>query len=313
MRNIGSVQDATQAQVFGEFLVSRGIRNQIEREAEGQWTVWIYEDDQLAAAEAWLSQFRAAPNAPEFRAAVTEAAKVRQAEAEDLAAYRKRIRTRQSLFPKFGGYGVGVLTYALIAGCVLVAALSRLGDDHEFLRRLFIGDPMVPGTQFLPEVRKGEVWRLFTPIFIHFGPWHLIFNMLWLYQLGCMIEARKGSLYFAALVAVIALCSNVAQYYFGGRFSFHGITMFVGNLGALFGGMSGVVYGLAGFVWIRGRLDRASGLFLDPQSVTILLAWLVFCYTGYLGPVANTAHVVGLVVGMIWGWASASLAPRRPG
>jgi GlpG protein len=113
-----------------------------------------------------------------------------------------------------------------------------------------------------------------------------------------MIEARQGSGVLAALVAVIALCSNLAQFYY---------THY-----PYFGGMSGVVYGLAGYAWMRGKYDRASGVGLDPQSVTILLVWLVICYTGVIGSVANTAHLVGLIVGMVWGRVSAFWASRKP-
>jgi GlpG protein len=76
--------------------------------------------------------------------------------------------------------------------------------------------------------------------------------------------------------------------------------------------MSGVVYALAGYVWIRGRYDRASAVGLNQQSVTILLVWLVICYSGVVGPVANEAHVVGLIVGMLWGRISAYFALRKP-
>ena len=78
------------------------------------------------------------------------------------------------------------------------------------------------------------------------------------------------------------------------------------------GGMSGVVYGLAGFAWMRGRNDPASGVGLERQSWTIMLIWLVLCMTGFLGRIANTAHVVGLIIGVIWGWVSAYHARRRP-
>ena len=76
--------------------------------------------------------------------------------------------------------------------------------------------------------------------------------------------------------------------------------------------MSGVVYGLAGYVWLRGKYDRASGLYLDARSIEWLLIWLVICYTGVVGRVANTAHLVGLVIGVIWGSVSAYFASRRP-
>lgn len=297
MRHISNFPDEQQARRFGDFLVASGIRNEVERDADGSWLLWVMEEDQVTAAQAWLEKFRAHPHAPEFRKATTEAAKVREAEAQDLAAYRQRLRTPRSLFPKFGGHGVGVLTYGLIFTCIVVAIYSRVGEDREFLRHLFISDPAGGGSKFLPEVLAGEVWRLFTPIFIHLGALHLLFNMMWLYQLGCMIEARQSTRVMAALVAGIALCSNLAQYYFHHP---------------AFGGMSGVVYGLAGYVWMRGKYHRASGLYLDPQSVTILLVWLVVCYTGYVGRVANTAHLTGLIVGVVWGRVSAYLASRKP-
>jgi rhomboid protease GlpG len=316
MRQIGSIRDEAQARLFSDFLVSRGVRNEIEREADGQWSVWIHDDDHIRAAESGLARFVADPNAAEFRNAAAEAAKVRQAEAEDLAAYRKRIRSRRSIFPKFGGHGVGILTYLLILASIVVSflagtALTEKAQHVEFLRHVFISDPMTPGRSFLPEVLKGEVWRLITPIFIHFGPLHLIFNMMWLYQLGCMIEVRQGTFRLASLVLVIGVLSDVAQYWVGGWIKAGSVSFYFATAGANFGGMSGVVYGLAGYVWIRGRDDRGSGLYLDPQSVTILLIWLAVCFMGLMGHVANTAHLTGLVVGMAWGWISARLTPGK--
>jgi len=120
--------------------------------------------------------------------------------------------------------------------------------------------------------------------------------MLWLRDLGSMIEARQGTLQLAMLVLVLAAASNFGQYYVSGP---------------IFGGISGVVYGLLGYIWIRGRFDPGSGLFLHPTTVNMMLIWFVLCYTNLLGlvAVANTAHAVGLVGGMLWGYLS-SLAHR---
>lgn len=297
MRSIGNLADEKSARVFGDFLVAAGVRNQMEHESDGSWSVWVVDEDHIAEAQAALARYRANPNASEFHQAATLAAKVRADEAKNLAEYQRRVRTARSLFPKFGGYGVGILTYALIIVCVIVALYSGLGKDFDFLRHLHIADPEFSRNEFLPEVKGGQIWRLFTPIFIHFGPIHLIFNMLWLYQLGSMIEGRQSAWRLALLVAGIALVSNLAQYYFHHP---------------RFGGMSGVVYGLAGYVWMRGKYDHASGLGLDSQSVTILLVWLVICYAGVIGQVANTAHLAGLIVGLVWGRLSAYLAARKP-
>ena len=63
--------------------------------------------------------------------------------------------------------------------------------------------------------------------------------------------------------------------------------------------MSGVVYGLFGYVWIRGRIATYEPLRLHPQTTVIMLAWLVLCMTGVIGPIANTAHLAGLLCGVI--------------
>lgn len=297
MRAIGQLASEAQARAFGDHLVANKIRNEVEADG-GVWIVWIHDEEQVDDARARLERFRASPNAAEFQTARAQAAKVKAAEAEELEHYRQRLRDRRSMFPKFGGYGVGALTYGLIALCVIVAILSKLGYDDEFVRKLVLADPERADGTFLPEVRAGEYWRLLTPILIHFGPLHLVFNMMWLFQLGCMIEARRGVSTLAALVIVTGTLPMVAQYLVSGP--------------GYVGGMSGAIYGLAGFVWLRGKKDPASGIGLDPQSWIIMMIWLVLCMTGAMGRVANTAHLAGLLIGLLWGWVSAYFARRRP-
>lgn len=297
MRHIGSFASEAQARFFTDFLLSRDIRSHLEPEPDRTWSIWIRDEDQIVEAQSALARFQANPTAAEFQKAPEAAAKARQAEAEELEKYRRRVRSRRSIFVKFGGYGMGMLTFTLMLVCFYVAVFSKLGHDDEWLRAWHISDPLGDTAGFLPEVRQGQIWRLFTPIFIHYGPVHLIFNMLWFYQLGSMIEARQNSLFLLAFIAVSAALSNLAQYYFAGPG---------------FGGMSGVVYALAGYIWIRGKYDRSSGLFLDRQSIVILVVWLFICFTGKVGPVANAAHAGGLIVGMAWGGAAALVARRRP-
>ena len=111
-----------------------------------------------------------------------------------------------------------------------------------------------------------------------------------------MIESRQSSWHLLGLVLVISGASNLGQYLW---------THY-----PVFGGMSGVVYGLLGYVWIRGKFDPGSGLFLHRETVIMMIFWLFLCFTGALGPIANAAHVVGLVVGMAWGFISARFASR---
>jgi GlpG protein len=296
MRLIGHLSDETRAQAFGDFLLARGVRNEIERDGDRAWSVWVLDENQVETARTWFSQYERDPGAAEFREAAATAARIREEEAKEAAAYRRRVRTSQTLFPSSRAYGAGYVTYALIVVCVAIGLYSGLGENVSFLRPFFINDPESGTAGFLPQVRAGEIWRLFTPALIHFGPLHLLFNMLWLFQLGSMIESRQGHLRFALLTLGLAAGSNVAQY---------------ATYGPDFGGMSGVVYGLFGYIWIRGRMDPASGLWVHRNTVVLLIAWFFLCLTGWVGHVANMAHGAGLILGGAYGYVSAVLARRE--
>jgi GlpG protein len=145
---------------------------------------------------------------------------------------------------------------------------------------------MVPVRGF-QAILEGQIWRLITPIFMHGDPFHLFFNMLWLRDLGSVIEARRGRWKFLALVLGTAVLSNVAQAF----------------VGVYFLGMSGVVFGLFGYVWMQSRYVPSSGFYMPPNVVMLMLIWMALCYTGAVGAIANAAHTVGLVTGMMVGYA----------
>jgi len=71
----------------------------------------------------------------------------------------------------------------------------------------------------------------------------------------------------------------------------------------LFGGMSGVLYGLFGYAWMKSRFEPGLGLWVDQGTVVILIAWFFLCMTGLVGPIANAAHAGGLVSGLVIGVA----------
>ena len=199
------------------------------------------------------------------------------------------------------GYRLGPVTVGLIAACVAVALYSSLGTSERNLLPLFISLTPASGPYgILPEVRAGEVWRLLTPMFIHLGVIHIVFNMIWLKDIGSAIEHRDGSKQFVAMVVITALCSNVGQYFWNGP---------------AFGGMSGVVYGLFGYVAVRSSLAPRSGYYMPGQTVLIMLAWFVACLLGvipHVTNVANAAHGYGLLVGVVWGFIAVKTQPARP-
>jgi len=96
----------------------------------------------------------------------------------------------------------------------------------------------------------------------------------------------QGALLFGLLVLAAAAISNVAQ---------------TVMRGPMFGGMSGVNYALFGYVWMKHRFQPSEGLSIPSSTVVLMIAWLFLCMTGALGPIANAAHVAGLLSGMAFG------------
>ena len=180
------------------------------------------------------------------------------------------------------------VNWLLIAGSVAIYLWSAQGENLERLTPWFIS---LQFARIAPlfEVRHGEVWRLLTPAFIHFGIAHLGFNMLNLMGLGNILERRLTSWHYLLLVAGLAVGSNLAQYFINNSF--------------LFGGMSGVIYGLIGYVWLRGRFDVTFGLAIPQQMIVLALVWFAACVVGFIPHVANSAHGAGLVLGALWGVA----------
>jgi GlpG protein len=280
MRLIGHLADESSARTFADYLFVQGIENRLEDQKNEGWAIWVIEEDRIEQATSLLEEFRNAPADPKYRSGAQGAAQKRAEEEKDQAEYRKRVAGRERLIRTFTPYGTGPVTVVLIAASVIVFFLSRFGQNDEPVQGLFL---------WLPAVREGEVWRLFTPIFIHADVLHIFFNMWWLLDLGSMIEGRQSSLQLAVLVLVIAACSNLAQYHF---------------TGPAFCGMSGVVFGLAGYIWIRGKCDPGSGLFLHPTTVTMMLFWFFLCLAHVIPNVANATHASGLALGMAWGYLS---------
>lgn len=293
MRLIGHLMEENAARVFGDFLFVQGIENKLDHEKGQGWGIWILDEDKIPRAGEMLSDFRKAPADPKYHVEVHAAEKLRITAAKEEESYRQKVRGRRHLFRTLTPYGFGPLTFALICVCIAVFFTSKYGNNLPSIASLFITGMDETSGQWnpaLPEVRHGEFWRLLTPIFIHFSPLHILFNMLWLRDLGSMIESRQSSLQLLGLVIVIGVLSNVSQLYFG-----HG---------PIFGGMSGVVYGLLGYIWMRGKFDPASGLALHSTTIMMMLIWFFVCAAGIIEHVANTAHAAGLLTGMAWGYLS---------
>jgi GlpG protein len=139
---------------------------------------------------------------------------------------------------------------------------------------------------------RREYWRLLTPAFLHFGLFHIVFNSIWIWEFGRRVEPLAGHGNFLLIFLAIAAGANVGQYLW--------------HPNDLFGGLSGVVYGLLGYIWVRNKLAPHPLLGLAPGIFPLMIIWLIVCLLGVVnlflqGGVANGAHVTGLVIGALFG------------
>lgn len=279
MRRLAEAQDAKEAKRVVDALLVAGIDAQARGEPPRE--VWVLDDDDLPEAREQLERFRRGDVAD----ASTRADRLRREREREDRDQHQRTHDMGRRWGRPAGQGFGLLTTFLIAASVVVGVVMVLADSSGLGMWNLTIDHW-SSTQPLERVREGEVWRLVTPIFLHFGVLHLAFNMLWLHRLGGQIEHAHGSGTMTVLVLACALAGNLGQYV---------VT------GPAFGGMSGVVYGVFAFVWMYARFDRARAYVMGDGEVVWMMLWFVACATGLLGPIANVAHAAGLVVGLLFG------------
>jgi GlpG protein len=206
----------------------------------------------------------------------------------------KRYAAALQVFFPTGRLEVGWLTMALLVACLAVTILTNFGTnltlvDYFSITRYRLVDGHIGWQTGLTEICHGEIWRLFTPIFVHLGITHLVVNSMWIFIFGTLIEKRQGFWVLALLVLGIAGLSNLAQY---------------AVRGPAFGGISGVMCGLLGYIWTRDMLDPAAGLRLDRMVLLWAIFWAVTSSFGVFGHLGQIAHAAGLFVGLVAGIAS---------
>jgi len=144
------------------------------------------------------------------------------------------------------------------------------------------------------DILNGQVWRLFTAMFLHIGPTHLISNLIGLFMLGPIVEGHLGHWRFIAIYLLGGLFGSVASYAFSP---------------ALSAGASGAIFALLGatvLYFFRFRENFGSkGQDILRSMLVVLVLNLVLGST--VAHVDNWGHVGGLLGGLLVG---AGLFPR---
>ncbi len=219
---------------------------------------------------------------------------------QDVATKDTPSAVTQPLIEQILGSPVTSVLIALSAlGALIVAMNDSLGLMHWFTFQKVSFGYFITLEKTLA---SGEIWRIISPAFLHFGFLHFIFNSLWMWDLGRRLELYLGRSTYLLFFASTAAISNAAQYFWQPNTNF--------------GGMSGVVYALVGFIIVSQKL-APNKLTAVPASVLgFMLFWLVLCMTGAIdyfigGGVANAAHVGGLLAGAAFACLIVKKAPSQ--
>lgn len=186
----------------------------------------------------------------------------------------------------------------LVAAAVLVYPFSspvadgRLTELAGLLTIIDIRAPVAQDLHWTAVFGTESWWRLLTPVLLHFSVVHLLFNCAITVEFGRRVEARRGSFGLLALVALIGVASNLGQFWVSGN--------------PLFGGLSGVAYGVLGYLLVSARRFPTEIEWQMPKGLALsLLLFLVVFSTGITESfglyVANTAHWTGLACGAALG------------
>ena len=188
---------------------------------------------------------------------------------------------------------IPILTYLLTALSVIITGAAMLGSaGGPFLARLGTF-----GFADVEDIWNGHLWGLVTTVFIHGGILHLLFNMLWLVQLGRILERTVPQVVYLTFMISAAAVGSATE------------ILVSGTTGI---GMSGVVYAMFGLMWAgRGAFPEWRTI-ATLGNLQYLVGWGLFCivatYFHWL-PIANGAHVGGFLFGLCIGYLFYS--PRR--
>jgi len=261
---------------FSQYLRYQAIAHRITEES-GQQIVWV--ETEIKAREVSLLlkdwSFEEASDAESSSPRTTNA---------NLARWKNNfLHTLVSAFLS------SPLTLSLLVICLIVAVVSELGYEAQRVSWLFFPSIASDGLfSLLADIDSfTEVVRSFTPMFLHFGELHLVFNMLWLWYFGKQLESSHPKFLFLLLILLTSFASNSSQYLYSGTNNF--------------GGMSGVVYGLVGYTWLVHTFMPRSTLLINSNMFVVFVIALIAMEVVASSWIATAAHVGGLLTGLIVG------------
>lgn len=278
MKIILSTDQAELALRFGDYIRQQYQRDLPLYQQQTHYVFALPEDDpQLDAFLSEAERYRLNPNAEKYT----------QASWQGGQTYSLRGRFAQWL-PQGGAWRTALqqapFSWTIALCCVLVYLLTISGYRAEIYHWMHYPES---------SAQYQQVWRFFSHSLVHLSFSHLLFNLTYWLIFAAMIEkndaAMRGLGKVLLLFLLIAVVSGAVQDSFSG---------------AAFFGLSGVVYGVLGYVYLMSRFDPEKRFRLPSGFIYLLLIGIA---SGFIGPLidlhfGNAAHISGLLFGVVMAW-----------
>jgi len=191
----------------------------------------------------------------------------------------KKNEKRSKMAEKIFSYKKPIITYIIISLCILLfGAMYMFGNGSEDKLTL-----LAFGANLDLLVESGQIYRLFTCIFLHIGIFHLVCNMYSLCVIGKEVESLYGKLKFLIIYILSGICGSILSLAF--------------NANTISAGASGAIFGLLGAMLYFGYYYRTYlGASIKSSVLPVIILNLII---GFLNPgIDNSAHIGGLVAGI---------------
>lgn len=282
---VGVLPERSLAFKFADYLNSIGIKATAKPGFGVNYCVYVANEKDVSKAKLELLRFGNNPFAKAYnQASWAQARKIKR---------ERTVKNKMWGFSLGGGrtWQLNSLTSIIEIICLVVFVLALLPGPMSFFVSTFSWTSLSSITEDF------ELWRLITPIFLHFGFLHIAFNLVMFEAFARPLERHLGWLHLLYVVLSIALVSNVLQLIFL-------------SYNSVFGGLSGVVYGVIGYMAVLSRRpDLPDDMRIPPG---LLLVSAIFIGLGFfLSGIANVCHLAGLLMGLALGFINYRLPLRQ--
>ena len=173
-----------------------------------------------------------------------------------------------------------ITTYLIVINVIVFIIEFFLGGStsNNIINQLF--------TMYTPSVLSGQVWRLFTSMFLHFGLTHILMNMMALYSIGYFLEEYIGTKKYLLIYLLGGICGNLGVI----------VSDMITGSSAMGAGASGAIFAILGAILYIAKFEPQSHLDYKNVIFSVIFALAPgFIISG----ISLSAHIGGLIGGII--------------